>query len=455
MKKSLSLCLFVMMAFAACKKNDTMDNEPRKTESLPSTIAADVTLDASKDYIIDGRVTVKNNASLTIPAGVTVSVVKHDQAAEKGLLLVTRGSKLFINGTADHPVVFTSAATAPAPGDWIGILVLGNATINVPGGTDHIAGLDPTADTEYGGTVADDNSGSINYLRVEYPGGLNPENEDEWAVDKASGFVLGGVGSGTNVENVMVEYSYDDAFQFVGGSVNTTHLIAYNNGDDDFDFDLGYTGNLQFLISYRSQFNSTHALRANGMESYNDEVPTTNPPLTRPIISNMTIVGPEGNNATKTNLNQGVYIRKGTRFVMQNSVIAEYPQGALMVCPRTKPPLMKGEGSFFKYNLVHSDDPNRTFSYDNAVTVNGDPELQAFGLNSDNKNEMFLSSADLKLANIYAAAGPDLTPAADSPAASGANFDGPNYATFFTPVTFRGAVGPQNWAAASNWAVWK
>ncbi|MEP7107967.1 MAG: hypothetical protein ABI760_08290 [Ferruginibacter sp.] len=456
MKKSYLLPFILICVLASCKKgNDVSMNPPQnKIETLPGIISGDLILKTNTDYIINGQVFVKNNATLTIPAGITVSMVKNDALENKSVLVITKGSKLFINGTVDKPVVFTSASTTRSPGDWGAIILLGNAPINIPAKTDNIAGLNKTADTEFGGSVPDDNSGSISYLRMEYCGGINPENEDEWAVDKASGLCLGGVGSGTKIDNVMVEHSNDDAFQFLGGTVNVTHLIGYNNGDDDFDFDLGYTGKLQFLISYRAQLTSNHALRANGLESYNDEVPTTNPPLTRPVISNMTIIGPQGNESVKSNLNQGVYIRKGTRFFIQNSVIAEYPQGALMLCPKTKPPVMTDKGSEFRYNLVQSDDANRTFSYDNGSSVNGDPELKVFALNSVNNNKMFQASADLQLTAIYAN-NPDLTPMSGSEAASGANFEGANYLTFFTPVAYRGAIGQVNWAAASTWAVWK
>lgn len=259
----------------------------------------------------------------------------------------------------------------------------------------------------------------------------------------------------------MVAHSRDDGFQFNGGTVNVSHLIAYNNGDDDFDFDYGYSGNMQFLISYRTELTSGHALRANALETYNDAVPTVNAPLTRPVVSNMTIIGPQGMETTKTALNQGVYIRKGTRFVLQNSIIAEYPQGGLMTCPRTRPPLLQNTGSEFKHNLVHSDNVDRTFSYDTGADPAGfygvvaDPVLKDFALNAVNKNELIETSADLKFANMYGASGPDLRPQASSAALTGANFEGPSFVSFFTVVPYRGAVGPNNWAAASNWAVWK
>lgn len=462
MKKKLLPVAALLLWLCACKKDDNNSNPPpanRPVEALSLTITSDTVLDANKDYSINGELFVKSNASLTIPAGVTIFMKKNDNAAGKSSLIITSGAKLFVNGTADKPVVFTSDAATKAPGDWGAVIILGKAPTNI--GTGNAEGLTVSDDTKFGGTLSDDNSGSLKYLRLEYCGGINANAEEEWGIDKVSGLCLASVGSGTTVDHVMVAHSGDDGFQFVGGTVNVTHLIAYNNLDDDFDFDYGYTGKMQYLISYRTGLASSHALRANAVESYNDAVPTTNAPLTRPVISNMTIIGPQGMEPTTTNLNQGVYIRKGTRFVMQNSIIAEYPKGALMLCPRTRPPLLQGTGSVFKYNLVHSDSLNRTFSYDNGSDPLGfygivsDTLLQQFALNSNNQNELMAASADIQLTAMYGSNGPDLTPAAASPALTGANFDGVDFSTFFTSVAYRGAIGSTNWAAPGNWAVWK
>jgi hypothetical protein len=462
------LPIAAMLLITACSKKDEVvvtppppPPAPRIVEALPSNITTDMSLDASKDYSLTGQVFVKNNASLTIPAGVTVFVTPNDDAASKGSLIVTQGSKLFVNGTADKPVVFTSAAATKAPGDWGAIVVLGNARTNI--GSGNAEGLTVSNDTKYGGADDNDNSGSIKYLRVEYAGGINPAAEEEWSIDKVSGLSLRSVGSGTTLDHVMVSNSRDDGFQFVGGTVNATHLIAYNNGDDDYDFDYGYTGKMQFLISYRSASTSTHALRANALEDYNDKWPTTNIPLTRPVISNMTIIGPQGTEATPSNLNQAVYIRKGSRFVLENSIIAEYPKGGLMVCPKTRIPWVQNTGSLFKYNLVQSDSAHRTFSYDNGSDpagffgVNGDAVLKDFALNSVNQNELIISSADLNLAGMYNSNGPNLAPLANSPALTGAVFTDADLSTFFTVVPYRGAIGASsnNWAASSNWAMWK
>ncbi len=453
MKNYFLLPVLAAMVLFSCKKDHlatTGDNT--QMDTLQGAITTNTTLSANKNYFLKGKVYVKNNVTLNIPAGVTVFAQVNDAAADKSALIITQGSKINITGTADNPVVFTSAATNKKQGDWGAIVILGKAPTNV--GTGHAEGLPVNADTQYGGTVANDNSGTINYLRIEYAGGINPPAEDEWIVDKVSGLCLASVGSGTQIDNVMVSHSNDDGFQFVGGTVNATHLLAYNNGDDDFDFDLGYQGNLQFLIGYRTQA-SSQALRANGFESYNDEVPTTNAPLTRPVISNMTIIGPQGVETVKTNINQGVYMRKGTRLAIRNSVVAEYSQGAFMTCPRTRPVILADDGAEFRSNLVQSDSADRTFSYDNSTTVVPDPDMAVFETNSVNKNTQLNASTEFKLVGMYTAV-PNLTPGDGSPALTGADFTGVDFSVpFFVKTSYRGAVGTSNWAAASNWASWK
>src|SRR5258707_10558454 len=128
--KKISLLLMAFLFFAACKKDhlsgSTNDNS-RKTDTLQGAITADRTLDANENYFLKGQVYVKNNATLTIPAGITVYAQVNDQRSSKSVLVITKGAKLFINGTADKPVVFTSAAATPAPGDWGAIILLGNA----------------------------------------------------------------------------------------------------------------------------------------------------------------------------------------------------------------------------------------------------------------------------------------------------------------------------------------
>jgi len=458
MKKLLLLSFVAIYCLSSCKKDSSSNkNVSMKMDTLQGAITTSMTLDASKSYFLKGQVYVKNNATLTIPAGVTVYAQVNSDRAAKSVLVITRGSKLYVNGTIDKPVVFTSAATTKAPGDWGAIVILGNAPTNA--GILNAAGLPVSNDTQFGGSMVNESSGSITYLRLEYTGGINPPAEDEWAVDKVSGLVFEGVGNGTKVDNVMVKYSNDDSFQFVGGTVNVSHLISYNCGDDDFDYDMGYEGYQQFLIGYRTHA-SSQALRANGFEAYNDSVPTTNTPLTRPVVSNMTIIGPQGVDAAQTNINQGVYMRKGTRLAIRNTLVAEYSKGGFMVCPRTRPVILADNDAEFRSNLVNTDTVARTFCWDKDTQgVFADPDLTVFLTNTVNQDSVIAQSGDMKLAAMYTASGtgaPDLTPMTGSPALHGVDFTGVDFSNaFFSQVTYRGAIGTSNWAAQSAWADWK
>ena len=62
---------------------------------------------------------------------------------------------------------------------------------------------------------------------------------------------MGSVGSGTTIDYVQVTHALDDAFEWFGGTVNASHLIAYKTLDDDFDTDNGYRGKVQFGIILR------------------------------------------------------------------------------------------------------------------------------------------------------------------------------------------------------------
>jgi hypothetical protein len=69
----------------------------------------------------------------------------------------------------------TSGLATKAAGDC-GVVICGKAPINRNGGTG--TAQSEVADLTYGGTIANDNSGSIKYLRIEYAGAaFNSEKE--------------------------------------------------------------------------------------------------------------------------------------------------------------------------------------------------------------------------------------------------------------------------------------
>lgn len=152
----------------------------------------------------------------------------------------------------------------------------------IEGGVDNVAG-----DGKYGGTNATESSGTLQYIRIEYPGiAFLPNNE-------INGLTLGGVGSGTTLDDIQVSYSGDDSYEFFGGTVNAKYLVAFSGTDDDFDTDFGYSGKCQFLLAVRDSSYYDAAGASNGFESDNDGTGTTSTPITSPVFSNVTLIGPK------------------------------------------------------------------------------------------------------------------------------------------------------------------
>ncbi len=167
-------------------------------------------------YFLQGWTYVKSGATLTIEPGTIIRGDKINKAA----IIVEPGGKLIAEGTPAAPIVFTSNQTAGSRnyGDWGGIILCGNAVINVTGGTAVIEG---GVGTVYGGTNDNDNSGIMKYVRIEFPGiAFQPNNE-------INGLTFGGVGDGTTIDYVQVSYSGDDSYEWFGGFVNAKHLVAH------------------------------------------------------------------------------------------------------------------------------------------------------------------------------------------------------------------------------------
>ena len=153
---------------------------------LQGDITTNTTLTANNSYLLSGFVRVNSGATLTIEPGTII----YGENATQGTLIVKPGGKVIAEGTQNSPIVFTSEFTKPGAsrpptyGDWGGIILLGNAPINIPGGTTAIEGPGDT----YGGSNADDNSGVLRYVRIEYPGIAFSQNNE------INGLTCGGVG---------------------------------------------------------------------------------------------------------------------------------------------------------------------------------------------------------------------------------------------------------------------
>lgn len=241
---------------------------------IESNITEDQTWETGNTYILGGRIAVEEGATLTIEEGV---VVKGEvgTGANATALLIARGATLNANGTADAPIIFTSIADEIQPGEiaspnldpdlsglWGGLLILGNAPSSFAGDVSEIQieGI-PASDTNglYGGDVEDDNSGTITYISIRH-GGANIGEGNE-----INGLTLGGVGSGTTIENVEVIANQDDGIEWFGGTVNVTNAIVWNSGDDALDTDQAWAGTMDNFILICGD-ETDHAMEIDGPE---------------------------------------------------------------------------------------------------------------------------------------------------------------------------------------------
>jgi len=280
-------------------------------------ITANTTWTKNNVYLLNGWVYVKDGATLTIEAGTVIRGDKTNKAA----LIIEKGAKLIANGTATQPIVFTSNQPAGSRtyGDWGGVILCGKAPINVTGGSATIEG---GVGSTYGGTDAADNSGSLQYVRIEFPGIAFATNNE------INGLTMGGVGSGTTLDNIQVSYSGDDSFEWFGGVVNAKHLIALRGWDDDFDTDFGYSGLVQFAVALRDPAVADQS-KSNSFESDNNAAGDAVTPYTSAVFSNVSSFGPLVTGTTTINslYQSAMHLRRNSKLQVYNSVFAGWPSG--------------------------------------------------------------------------------------------------------------------------------
>ena len=300
--------------------NPQNTNYPATSQTISGEITSNTTWTNDKVYLLQGFVYVVNGVTLTIQPG---TIIRGDKNS-KGTLIIERGAKLIAQGTASEPIVFTSNQSAGSRnyGDWGGIILCGNAKINVPGGEAQIEG---GPRSYYGGTNDNDNSGILNYVRIEFPGiPFQPDKE-------INGLTMGGVGKNTNIDYIQISYSGDDAFEWFGGCVNAKHLITLGTWDDDFDTDYGFSGMIQYAVALREP-NIADVSGSNAFESDNDASGSTNLPQTSAVFSNVSILGPKKDASTTINSNykRAMHLRRNTGIDIYNSLFIGWQDGLMI-----------------------------------------------------------------------------------------------------------------------------
>ncbi len=303
---------------------------------------------AGSPYILTDYIFVKSGVTLTIDAGVLVQA-NEGSADGAPALIVTQGAKIDAQGTVNEPIIFTSilddgSLTKADKGLWGGLIILGKAPINSNGKSNAdntpltnqiegvpdksaISGRDLTANgsADYGGTDENDNSGTLKYISIRHGGA------EIGAGNEINGLTLGGVGAGTTIEYVDVFANKDDGIEFFGGTVSAKYLSVCFVGDDSFDFDEGYNGYLQFLVSIQDE-NSNRAFEWDGSTESDDRKADTStlPDYTNAIISNATAIG-AGKDVTSKHEdnNVGLEIRDNGAGNVWNSIFTEFSKSIM------------------------------------------------------------------------------------------------------------------------------
>lgn len=414
------------------------DPENTVYPATTQTVSADVTTNTTWSGVIllQNKIYVKNNATLTIAPG---TIIRGDKATQ-GSLIITRGAKINAQGTSSQPIIFTSNEVIGNrnEGDWGGIVLLGLARNNQPGGVANIEGIVPTTDTQYGGAFDTDNSGTMKYVRIEFAGiALEPNKE-------INGLTFGSVGSGTTIDYIQVSHSGDDSYEWFGGTVNCKHLIAYRGLDDDFDTDFGYRGKVQFALAIRDKDISDAAGDSNGFESDNDAAGSTAQPKTMPIFSNVTLVGPKGNGTITLPVGEkfekAFRLRRNTSTSVFNSLVTGWEKGLSI---EGDPVVLNvnGDSLVFGKNIT-TNFANPSWSTTNTNTVynlnTSLPSNAAFygSFWSPDGNDSTATLAQVNWVNIFANLGstPDARLATGSVAASGASFTNPKFYSVVAPT---------------------
>ncbi len=241
-------------------------------------VTGDITVNtlwtAGNQYKINGLVTVKNGATLTIEPG---TVVFGDTTGDD-YIVVAKGSRIVADGTDALPIYFTSEAslldpTAGDVGQWGGLTVLGDAPTNHVNPFYEVDELNP--DFAFGGATAADDSGIIRNVHILNSGVTMATNQE------VNGLSLAGVGSGTIVDNIYIGNSSDDGVEIWGGTVDVSNVTMVNCQDDSFDLDYGYIGNATNIYVHQ-----TNAASHAGFEiSSGGFTPMTSPTITNFVIS--------------------------------------------------------------------------------------------------------------------------------------------------------------------------
>ena len=513
------LMLATMLLAVGCDSNDSaMEEEPdfevaaydtTNTDSGPDIITVsdvnqngigysdaqgnevnEVTWTSDNIYRLDNFVFVNEGQTLNIEPGTVIQGLP-GSGADAAALIVTKGGTINADGETEDgtidPIIFTAEGDRGdglgrgVKGQWGGVILLGDATINSQPPTTQIEGIPDEVGGDrirYGaeGGNFDDghNVGTFRYVSIRHTG------TQLQGGDEIQGLTLGGVGNGSTIEYVESYASDDDGFEWFGGTVNTKYLISAYASDDSYDIDEGYQGGNQFWLAVHG---AEEAGRIGEHDGGTD--PESGQPYATSAVSNATYIGIGPDVATEDVSGDGE-----NPFLMQRDNNATSYYNTIFMGGRTDAGLQiedLGEGSEdaanrwdqgdlkHENNLWYNIGPNFSdqTTFEDLIQLTTDPETgelvgdrgEAMRDNlasylRDNGNEV-LNTDQSPIMSITREGGngaiQSFDPAPNGPAASGAQspaqFGSGGVNSSWTQVPFRGAFGAEaNWNL-SDWAL--
>jgi len=307
---------------------------------LQGEIFTSMNLVNTNNYLLRGRVAFAKGTTVTIQPGTYL----FGEKATVGYLVIERGATINAVGTKAQPIVITSDQTpgAMAPGDNGGIVIHGQANANC---ADFTSATPESCVSEgaagfFGGLAGapgfddNDNSGICKYMRVEYAGKeISPDNE-------LNSWTFNAVGRSSSFEFLEGFFGLDDAFEWFGGTARLKHAVAVGGNDDNFDWQLGFRGFIQFGVCLQFPGRGDK-----GIEADNSEFNFAAVPYSNPTVSNMTLVGTNPPTGGLGSTNIGIHLRRGTAGTILNSIVVGFRGPGLQLsdnetfanCPGTGP----------------------------------------------------------------------------------------------------------------------
>ncbi len=350
---------------------------------VTESILEDTTWTKNNVYVLgdDALIYVEGDSVLTIEPGTQI------RGNPGSALIITRDARIDAEGEPDEPIVFTSNQPVGQrkPGDWGGVVLLGNDELNKGGGVRQIEGIsiedEPRA--QYGGSDQFDNCGSLDYVRIEFAGFELFDGKDG---NDLNGLTLGGCGVNTRIRHVQVHRGFDDGIELFGGSVDLKWVVVTGALDDSIDWDEGWDGRIQFAVIHQFE-NLDPTVQNVGDEGFEgdgalgedvdkDGLKDVQQPYTNPFIANVSIFG----SGRKGTVHNGMDLREGTGATMTNMIIARQTgHGIDITDPQTAAWIDNVEPDqpsvSITYSIFHAVGPNgEQWAVPNESDINGEGE---------------------------------------------------------------------------------